>query len=99
MEPCKHGLLSIISRGAAIEVQNVDDLTWLNASYVPILKQLQDAETQNYYFTGAQDSKSAIKFFILAVDTTTSLLAELEIQEEVADETKHIMKLGLEDLD
>lgn len=49
-------------KGAAIEVQNVDDLAWLNASYAPVLKQLQDAETQKYYFTGAQDSKSAIKF-------------------------------------
>eukprot|EP01018_Ginkgo_biloba_P022432 Gb_41178 [translate_table: standard] len=49
-------------KGATIEVQNVDAFTWLNASYVPVLKQLQDAETQSYYFTGAQDAKSAIKF-------------------------------------
>jgi alpha-1,4-galacturonosyltransferase len=56
-------------KGETIEVQNVDDLTWLNASYVPVLKQLQDAETQNYYFTGAQDSKSTIKFFTLLAGT------------------------------
>ena len=43
-------------KGAAIEVQNVDDLTWLNALYVPILKQLQDAETHNYYFTGTHNA-------------------------------------------
>jgi alpha-1,4-galacturonosyltransferase len=43
-------------KGAAIEVQNVDDLTWLNALYVPVLKQLQDAETHNYYFTGTHNA-------------------------------------------
>jgi hypothetical protein len=36
---------------------------------------------------------------ILSVDTTTFVVAELEIQEEVTDENKHIMKLGLKDLD
>lgn len=49
-------------KGAIVEVQNIDDFTWLNASYVPVMKQLQDAETQSYYFKGSQDSKSAIKF-------------------------------------
>eukprot|EP01018_Ginkgo_biloba_P017127 Gb_35749 [translate_table: standard] len=49
-------------KGATIELQSVDDFTWLNASYVPVLKQLQDAETQLYYFTGLQDTRSAVKF-------------------------------------
>ncbi|XP_057828694.2 probable galacturonosyltransferase 10 [Cryptomeria japonica] len=49
-------------KGAAIEVQNVEDFTWFNASYVPVLKQLQDAETQSYYFSGSQDTNTAIKF-------------------------------------
>lgn len=49
-------------KGAAIEVQCVDDFTWLNASYVPVLKQLQDAETQGYYFKDSQDTSSALKF-------------------------------------
>lgn len=49
-------------RGATIEVQNVDDFNWLNASYVPVLKQLRDEETQSYYFKGSSDMKSAIKF-------------------------------------
>lgn len=54
-------------KGAAVEVQNVDDFTWLNSSYVPVMKQLEDAETQSYYFksasgTGAADSKSTLKF-------------------------------------
>eukprot|EP00249_Psilotum_nudum_P005864 c19289_g1_i2 orf=779-2380(+) len=49
-------------KGATIEVQNVDSFTWLNASYAPVLKQLQDVETQSYYFKGVQDPKSAVKF-------------------------------------
>ena len=50
-------------KGATVEVQNIDSFsTWLNASYVPVLKQLQDAETQSYYFKGTQDPKSAMKF-------------------------------------
>lgn len=49
-------------KGATIEVQNIDSFTWLNASYVPVLKQLQDAETQSYYFKGGQDPKNAVKF-------------------------------------
>ncbi|CAK9257538.1 unnamed protein product [Sphagnum jensenii] len=50
-------------RGATIEVQNIDDYTWLNSSYVPVLKQLEDAETRKFYFNGAtQTSKGALKF-------------------------------------
>jgi alpha-1,4-galacturonosyltransferase len=50
-------------RGATIEVQNIDDYTWLNSSYVPVLKQLEDAETRKFYFNGAtQNSKGALKF-------------------------------------
>lgn len=49
-------------RGAAIEVQKVEDFTWLNSSYVPVLKQLQDSQTQNFYFSGTGDSRTPIKF-------------------------------------
>lgn len=49
-------------KGATTEVQNIDDFTWLNASYVPVLQQLQDEETRSYYFKGSQDMKSAVKF-------------------------------------
>lgn len=48
--------------GATIEIQKVEDFSWLNASYVPVLKQLQDANTQNYYFSGNKDSQTPIKF-------------------------------------
>ncbi|KAJ7521279.1 hypothetical protein O6H91_19G045400 [Diphasiastrum complanatum] len=50
-------------QGATVEVQNIDAFTWLNASYVPVLKQLQDAEMQSYYFkSSGQEPKSALKF-------------------------------------
>lgn len=49
-------------QGAAVEVQKVEDFSWLNSSYVPVLKQLQDSQTQNYYFSGTGDSRTPIKF-------------------------------------
>nr|GLL17765.1 probable galacturonosyltransferase 10 [Ipomoea trifida]GMC47534.1 probable galacturonosyltransferase 10 [Ipomoea batatas]GMC53548.1 probable galacturonosyltransferase 10 [Ipomoea batatas]GMC53798.1 probable galacturonosyltransferase 10 [Ipomoea batatas] len=49
--------------GVTVEVQKFEDFTWLNASYVPVLKQLQDSDTQNYYFSGSHgDDKTPIKF-------------------------------------
>ncbi|XP_050206512.1 probable galacturonosyltransferase 10 [Mercurialis annua] len=50
-------------RGVAVEVQKFEDFKWLNASYVPVLKQLQDSETQSYYFSGHNDeNRTPIKF-------------------------------------
>lgn len=50
-------------RGVTVDVQKFEDFSWLNASYVPVLKQLQDSETQSYYFSGSNDgSKTPIKF-------------------------------------
>ncbi|KAM3390901.1 hypothetical protein ACQJBY_012491 [Aegilops geniculata] len=49
-------------RGAIVEIQKVEDFTWLNASYVPVLKQLQDAATQNFYFSGSGNRGTPIKF-------------------------------------
>ncbi|CAA7392336.1 unnamed protein product [Spirodela intermedia] len=45
-------------RGAAVEVQNVDDFSWLNASYVPVLRQLQDSGTKSFYFSGGDGGGS-----------------------------------------
>ncbi|KAK4491491.1 hypothetical protein RD792_002241 [Penstemon davidsonii] len=42
--------------GAAIEVQNVDDFTWLNSSYCPVLRQLESARMIEYYFKAHQAS-------------------------------------------
>ncbi|XP_019417169.1 PREDICTED: probable galacturonosyltransferase 10 isoform X2 [Lupinus angustifolius] len=50
-------------RGVTVEVQKFEDFTWLNASYAPVLKQLQDSEVQNYYFSGNSDNgRTPIKF-------------------------------------
>ncbi|KAA8523829.1 hypothetical protein F0562_010252 [Nyssa sinensis] len=49
--------------GVTIEVQKFEDFSWLNASYVPVLKQLQDSDTQNYYFSGNNDDgRTPIKY-------------------------------------
>ncbi|KAK6157207.1 hypothetical protein DH2020_011455 [Rehmannia glutinosa] len=49
--------------GVTVEVQKIEDFSWLNASYVPVLKQLQDSETQSYYFSGSGgDNRTPIKF-------------------------------------
>lgn len=42
-------------QSATIDVQKVEDFSWLNASYVPILKQLKESNTQNFYFSGKGD--------------------------------------------
>ncbi|CAM6101205.1 unnamed protein product [Calypogeia fissa] len=47
-------------QGATVEVQNVDDFTWLNSSYVPVMKQLEDAETQSYYFKSGSGATAAV---------------------------------------
>ncbi|XP_015953553.1 probable galacturonosyltransferase 10 [Arachis duranensis] len=50
-------------RGVTVEVQKYEDFDWLNASYAPVLKQLQDSEIQSYYFRGSKDDGSTpIKF-------------------------------------
>ncbi|XP_077216565.1 hexosyltransferase GAUT11-like [Tasmannia lanceolata] len=49
-------------KGSTVEVQNVEEFSWLNTSYSPVMKQLLDAETQAYYFKGSQDQKSEVKF-------------------------------------
>lgn len=38
--------------GATIEVQMVEDFSWLNVSYVPVLKELQNTATQNFSESG-----------------------------------------------
>lgn len=50
-------------RGVSIDIQKIEDFSFLNVSYVPVLKQLQDSETQKYYFSGKNDDgKTQIKF-------------------------------------
>ncbi|KAL8267434.1 hypothetical protein R6Q59_004778 [Mikania micrantha] len=42
--------------GSTIQVQNVDDFTWLNASYCPVLRQLESSKMKEYYFKAHQAS-------------------------------------------
>ncbi|CAN7084202.1 unnamed protein product [Brassica oleracea var. botrytis] len=50
-------------RGVTVEVQKFEDFKCLNASYVPVLKQLQDSDKQSYYFSGHNDDgRTSIKF-------------------------------------
>ena len=52
---------------ATIEVQNIDDFKWLNASYCPVLRQLQSVSMKEYYFKSDQpatldDASSNLKY-------------------------------------
>lgn len=37
---------------ATIQVQNIEEFTWLNSSYSPVLRQLGSSSTIDYYFKG-----------------------------------------------
>ncbi|KAK8451356.1 hypothetical protein SEVIR_6G203100v4 [Setaria viridis] len=39
----------------AVQVQNIEEFTWLNSSYSPVLKQLESHFMINYYFNTHQD--------------------------------------------
>lgn len=41
---------------STIQVQNVDEFTWLNASYCPVLRQLESSRMREYYFKAHQTS-------------------------------------------
>ncbi|KAH6764475.1 galacturonosyltransferase 4 [Perilla frutescens var. hirtella] len=48
---------------ATIQVQNVEDFTWLNSSYSPVLRQLGSSSMIDYYFKGRRaESDSNMKF-------------------------------------
>lgn len=42
--------------GPTVQVQNVDDFTWLNSSYCPVLRQLESSRMIEYYFKAHQAS-------------------------------------------
>ncbi|KAL0364433.1 UNVERIFIED_CONTAM: putative galacturonosyltransferase 11 [Sesamum angustifolium] len=47
---------------ATIEVKNIEDFSWLNASYSPVVKQLQDTDSRRFYFEGSHDTNFEPKF-------------------------------------
>ncbi|GJN33664.1 hypothetical protein PR202_gb22285 [Eleusine coracana subsp. coracana] len=47
---------------AAIQVQNIEEFTWLNSSYSPVLKQLESQFMIDYYFRSGQTRRENPKF-------------------------------------
>lgn len=44
---------------AALEIHAVEEYTWLNASYCPVMRQLASESMKNYYFGPGKDNSSA----------------------------------------
>ncbi|KAK4735478.1 hypothetical protein R3W88_009739 [Solanum pinnatisectum] len=49
-------------KGSTVEVQNIDNFSWLNSSYSPAVKQLMSTDSRKYYFDGSQDTGVEPKF-------------------------------------
>ncbi|GAB4860895.1 Hexosyltransferase gaut11 [Ancistrocladus abbreviatus] len=49
-------------KGSTVVVQNIEELTWLNASYSPVVRQLLDPTSRAYCFGGSQDFDIDLKF-------------------------------------
>lgn len=49
-------------KGSMIEVQNIEEFAWLNASYSPIVKKLVEADSRAFYFEGSEDVNVEPKF-------------------------------------
>ncbi|KAI4326581.1 hypothetical protein MLD38_031881 [Melastoma candidum] len=81
-------------KGAAMEVQLVEEFSWLNASYAPIVKQLSNSDTRTYYFGGSQDSSAEPK---LRNPKFVSLLNHLRFY--IPDIYPHLEKVVLLDDD
>ncbi|XP_016452929.2 putative galacturonosyltransferase 4 isoform X2 [Nicotiana tabacum] len=47
---------------ATVDIQNVEEFTWLNSSYSPVLKQLASQSMIDYYFRSRADSDPNVKF-------------------------------------
>lgn len=48
-------------RGCTVNVRNIEEFSWFNASYSPLVKQLLDKETQAYYFGSDQDEEARFR--------------------------------------
>lgn len=50
-------------KGCTVDVQNIEELSWYNSSYSPLVKQLLDSETRAHYFDGGSPEGNAeLKF-------------------------------------
>ncbi|XP_023728980.1 probable galacturonosyltransferase 9 [Lactuca sativa] len=50
-----------VERGAFVEVKTVEGYTFLNSSYVPVLRQMESANSQNLYFGATRDANNNIR--------------------------------------
>ncbi|KAG8049810.1 hypothetical protein GUJ93_ZPchr0009g1402 [Zizania palustris] len=53
----KMWFLANTSSEAAIQVQNIEEFTWLNSSYSPVMKQLESQFMIDYYFKNGRQSR------------------------------------------
>lgn len=49
-------------KGSTIELKKIEDFTWLNASYSPVMKQMLELGSRKYYFEGYEDIIGDPKF-------------------------------------
>lgn len=48
-------------KGCTVNVRNIEEFTWLNASYSPLVRQLLDKETRAYYFGSDQNEEAKFR--------------------------------------
>ncbi|KAJ1697576.1 hypothetical protein LUZ63_006088 [Rhynchospora breviuscula] len=49
-------------KGCTVEVRSIDEFSWLNASYSPVVKRISDPKTKEYYFSSGLDQGGQSKF-------------------------------------
>nr|DAD31536.1 TPA_asm: hypothetical protein HUJ06_010387 [Nelumbo nucifera] len=48
-------------KGSTIEVQNIEEFSWFNVTYSPVMKQLLDAETRALYFGSSEEGEAKFR--------------------------------------
>ena len=51
-----------LDRGARVEIKSVEEFKFLNSSYAPVLRQLESAKLQKFYFENQAENATNIKF-------------------------------------
>ncbi|CAH8385741.1 unnamed protein product [Eruca vesicaria subsp. sativa] len=51
-----------LERGGHVEIKSVEEFKFLNASYAPVLRQLESAKLQKFYFENHAENANNIKF-------------------------------------
>ncbi|KAL7192292.1 hypothetical protein ACSBR2_024182 [Camellia fascicularis] len=96
-------------KGSTIEVQNIEEFNWLNASYSPISKLLLETDLRAYYFEGYEDMKmepnlrnpkhasllNHLRFYIPEVYPQLEKVVFLDDDVVVQKELTHLFSLDL----